>query len=281
MMTLNLPKMEKTAKDILVYFFLILIAVVCLFPLYWLVTTSLKASLEVFSANMLGTFPITFENYETVLFHDKFPKYLLNSAIISLATVLATVPIGSMAGYAFARLDMKKKDTWFFMILTTRMAPAVTFAVPIYLMMVAVGLVDKKVSLVCIYTFMNLALCIWLTRSFFEDIPREIEEAAKVDGVSEFGCFLRFAVPLAGGGILATAILILIFTWNEFFFASILTQNSAKTFTVHLTSFFGSKRILWGELSAASVLGSMLPIVFAVATKKYLVRGLTMGAVKG
>lgn len=265
---------------VFIYVFLTLFAAICLFPLYWLITTSLKPSLDVFSTSMLGFFRPTLENYTQVLFKDKFPDYLLNSAIVSVLTVAVTVPVGSMAGYAFSRFKMKRKDTWFFMILTTRMAPAVTFAVPIYLLMVNLGLIDKKLSLVLIYTFSSLALCIWLTRSFFDEVPKEIEEAAMVDGVSSFGAFLRFAVPMASGGIVATAILIFIFTWNEFFYASILTQSAAKTFTVHLTSFFGSRRILWGELAAASVLGSAAPIIFALITKKYIIRGLTMGAVK-
>lgn len=274
-------KSTKIIKNILTYLFLTFCALMCIFPLYWLLSTSLKSSSEVFSPNMLGTFIPTLENYKTVLFDDQFPKFLLNSAIISVATVLICVPIGSMCGYAFARLEMKKKDSWFFMILTTRMAPAVTFAVPIYLMFVNLSIIDTKFSLISVYVFSNLALCIWLTRSFFEEVPKEVEEAAMVDGVTNFGCFFRFAVPIAGGGIVATAILIFIFTWNEFFYASILTQSNAKTFTVHLTSFFGSRRVLWGELSAASVLGSAMPILFAVATKKYIVRGISMGAVKG
>jgi len=185
-----------------------------------------------------------------------------------------------MTGYAFARLKMKRRNTWFFMILTTRMAPAVTFAVPIYLLMVRLNLIDSRIGMILVYTFMNLALCIWLTRSFFEEVPREIGEAAMVDGVSNFGVFARFAVPLASGGIVATAILIFIFTWNEFFFASILTQSDAKTYTVHLTSFFGARRILWGELAAASVVASAAPIFFALFAKKYIIQGLTMGAVK-
>ena len=277
-------KHKRTGKIIastLRHIFLAIFAIICLFPLYWLITTSLKPSLDVFSTDMLGFFKPTLENYIRVLFEDKFLRYLINSVIVSVCTVLVTVPIGCMAGYAFARLKMKRKDNWFFMILTTRMAPAVTFAVPIYLMMVRLNLIDNKLSLIIIYTFSNLALCIWLTRSFFEEVPKEIEEAARVDGVSAFGAFWRFAIPLASGGIVATAILIFIFTWNEFFYASILTQNAAKTFTVHLTSFFGSRRILWGELSAASVLGSALPVTFALITKKYIIRGLTMGAVKG
>ena len=272
--------MKKIFSKCIIHIILILFAAISIFPLYWLITTSLKPSLDVFSTDMLGFFKISLENYKTVLFEDRYPSYLLNSVIVSLCTVLITMPVGSMAGYAFARLKMKRKDTWFFMILTTRMAPAVTFAVPIYLLMVQIGLIDNIAGLIAIYVFSNLALSVWLTRSFFEDVPREIEEAAMVDGVSHFGAFLRFAVPIASGGLVATAILIFIFSWNEFFFASILTQSSAKTFTVHLTSFFGSKRILWGELSAASAIGAAVPILFALVMKKYIIRGLTMGAVK-
>lgn len=273
-------KRKKKISQGIIHILLILFSIISLFPLYWLITTSLKPSLDVFSVDMLGFFKPSLENYETVLMKDQYPKYLLNSVTTSLSTVAITMPIGSMAGYAFARLKMKKKDTWFFMILTTRMAPAVTFAVPIYLMMVGVGMIDHTAGLVIVYVFSNMALCIWLTRSFFEDVPKEIEEAAMVDGVSKFGAFIRFAVPIASGGLVATAILIFIFSWNEFFFASILTQNAAKTFTVHLTSFFGSKRILWGELAAASTLGASVPIVFALIMKQYIIRGLTMGAVK-
>ena len=262
------------------YGFLTIFAIICLFPLYWLVTTSLKPSLDVFSTTMLGFFTPTLENYNHVLLNDSYPRFLLNSAIISMATVVVTIIIGSMAGYAFARLKMKRKSTWFFMILTTRMAPAVTFAVPIYLLMVRFNLIDSMFGMVLIYTFMGLAFCIWLTRSFFEEVPREIGEAAMVDGSSQFGVFVRFAVPLASGGIVATAILLFIFTWNEFFFASILTQSEAKTYTVHLTSFFGARRILWGELAAASVVASAAPILFALFAKKYIIQGLTMGAVK-
>lgn len=273
-------KKNKIIGKTITHLILIVFAIISLFPLYWLLTTSLKPSMDVFSVDFLGFFKPSLENYKTVFFHDKYPAFLINSVITSVATVVITMPIGAMAGYSFARLKMKKKDTWFFMILTTRMAPAVTFAVPIYLLMVTVGLIDNTIGLVAVYVFSNLALSIWLTRSFFEDVPKEIEEAAMVDGVTKFGAFIRFAVPIASGGLVATAILIFIFSWNEFFFASILTQNAAKTFTVHLTSFFGSKRILWGELAAASTLGSAVPIVFALMLKKYLIRGLTMGAVK-
>ncbi|ADG83104.1 carbohydrate ABC transporter permease [Thermincola potens] len=273
-------KNNKIIANIVKYAVLLLYTVIALFPLYWLVTTSFKPPLEVFSTQPLGTFVPSFENYKVVLFNDMFPKYLWNSVIISLITVLITLPVGSLAGYAFARFKIKNKDNWFFMVLTTRMAPPVAFAVPLYLLMVRFGLVDTYVGLIAIYIFMNLAFCIWLTRGFFEEIPPDVEEAAMIDGCSRLQAFWKVTVPLTAGGLIATGVLMFIFTWNEFFFASILTQSIAKPFTVHLTSFFGSKRILWGELAAASTIGSLIPIIFAIVMRRYLVRGLTMGAVK-
>ncbi|MEW5785426.1 MAG: carbohydrate ABC transporter permease [Bacillota bacterium] len=270
----------KRLGDIGVYAVLFVYTGVALFPLYWLATTSLKLPLEVFSTSPIGFFEITLSNYRTVLLEDTFPRFLLNSMIISLVTVAITLPIGCLAGYAFARLPVKNKDAWFFTVLTTRMAPPVVFAVPIYLLMVRFGLVDSHVGIIAIYVFMNLAFCIWLSRGFFEEIPPEIEEAAMVDGFSRLGAFLKVTIPLAKSGLIATAVLMFILTWNEFFFASILTQNTAKTFTVHLTSFFGSRRILWGELAAASTLGSLVPIIFAILMRRYMIRGLTFGVVK-
>lgn len=272
--------MIKKLEDFGVYAILIGYTVVAIFPLYWLLATSLKLPLEVFSASPIGFFEITWQNYRTVLLEDAFPRFLLNSMMISLLTVVITLPIGCLAGYAFARLPVKNKDAWFFTALTTRMAPPVVFAVPIYLLMVRFGLVDQHAGIIAIYVFMNLAFCIWLTRGFFEEIPPEVEEAAMVDGVSRLGAFLRVTIPLAKSGLIATAVLMFIITWNEFFFASILTQNTAKTFTVHLTSFFGSRRILWGELAAASTIGSLVPIAFAVMMRRYMIRGLTFGIVK-
>jgi len=271
--------MKKTG-DIVTYLILIAYTVLAIFPLYWLVTTSFKEPLNVFSVTPLGFFKLTLDNYKTLLFNNSFPRYLLNSMLISLIAIAITLPVGTCAGYAFARLPIRKKDTWFMTILSTRMAPPVAFAVPIYLFIVRLGLIDSHIGLIAVYVFMNLAFCTWMTKGFFEELPPEIEEAALVDGCTRFGAFLKVAIPLTKGGLIATAILMFIFTWNEFFFASILTQNAAKTFTVHLTSFFGSRRILWGELAAASTIGSIIPIIFAVLTRRYMVRGLTMGIVK-
>lgn len=267
-------------KAFCIYAALTVYAVIAVFPLYWLVTTSFKPALEVFSTQPLGFFTPTLENYRAIFFEDTFPRHLLNSVLISVATVAITLPVGSLAGYAFARLRIRNKDGWFFTVLTTRMAPPAAFAVPFYLFMVRLRLIDTFPGIILVYVFMNLAFCIWLSRGFFEEVPRELEEAAMVDGCSRLGAFWRVTVPVAAGGLIATAVLMFIFTWNEFFFASVLTRNLAKPFTVHLTSFFGSRRILWGELASASAVGSLVPIVFALAMRRYLVRGFTLGAVK-
>lgn len=205
---------------------------------------------------------------------------LSNSIIISLITVLITVPVGSMAGYAFARFPIRKKENWFFLMLTSRIAPPVAFIVPFYLLLLRGNLIDSHVGLIAVYVFMNLAFTIWLTRGFFEEIPIEVEEAAYLDGCNRLMCFFHITVPLAIGGIISIAVLIFIFSWNEFLFASILTRNHAATYPVHLTTYFGARRIEWGQLFAASTIVSLIPIIFAMFTRKYIVRGFSLGAVR-
>lgn len=267
-------------KKVLNYIALSLYLVITLFPVFWLITTSFKGPDEVLNPTFLGFFTPVFNNYTTVLFEGRFLERLWNSIVISLATVLITLPIGCLGGFAFARMKMKNKDNFFFMILTTRMAPPVAFGVPFYLLMTKGHLIDTHIGMIAIYIFMNLAFCIWLTRGFFEEIPVELEEAAYLDGCSRIMSFIRVTLPLSIGGIITTAVLMFIITWNEFFFASILTRSEATTYTVHLTSYFGSTRIEWGSLAAASTIVSLIPIMFAVFTRKYIVRGFSLGAVK-
>lgn len=271
---------SKRYAQIFRYTLLLIYAAICLFPVYWLVSTSFKPPIELFSLKPQWLFKPTIVNYKTVLFNDTFPLTLLNSGIISLITVLITLPIGSLAGYAFARFNFKGKENYFFLALTTRMAPPAAFGVPMFIMLFQLGLIDTHLGLILIYVFWNLSLCIWLSRSFFEEVPAELEESALLDGCSVWSAFLKITVPIAFRGLLATAVLMFIFSWNEFFFASILTRSTAETFPVHLTSFFGARRILWGELTAASSIGAVIPIIFALMFRRYLVRGLTLGTVK-
>ena len=270
---------RRIASGIYRYSVLVIYTAICLFPLFWMLITSLQPDTGEFSYDM-SSFAPTIENYLKVITRDAYRYYLFNSAIISLGVVLVTLPIGAMAGYAMARFKFKGKDNLFFFALSTRMGPPVGIAVPLFLLMLRFDLIDSKIGMIFVYTFMNLGLSIWMCRGFFEDLPKEVEESAMLDGLDHWGVLRRIAIPLAIGGLIATALLIFLFTWNEFFFASILTRADAKPFTVHLPSYFGNRRILWGPLSAASVLGAIVPIVLAFAARRYLVQGFTFGLVK-
>ncbi|WP_123042995.1 carbohydrate ABC transporter permease [Cohnella candidum] len=272
--------MKAKAKQPLLHAGLWIYLVVTLFPFLWLVTTSLKPAKSVNSADFLGFFSPVLDNYRAIFTEGQFTDRLWNSIVISFATVLITVAVGSLAGYAIARMNIRKKENLFFFILTTRMAPPVAFGVPFFLLMTKVHLLDSRLGMIGVYVFMNLALCVWLTRGFFDEIPKEIEEAAYVDGCTTLTSFFRITLPLSIGGLITTAVLVFIMTWNEFFFASILTRNVAATYPVHLTTYFGSREIEWGKLAAASTVVSAIPIVFAILTRKYMVRGFSLGAVR-
>ena len=267
-------------KKIPIYVLLTAYLLITIFPFLWIAVTSFKADSEVLAPTVPGQFTPVWDNYRALINDPIFIRRLVNSLFISLAAAAITVPIGSLAGYAFARFQLRGKDNWFFMLLTTRMAPPVAFGVPFYLLTVRLNLIDRHAGLIAIYVFMSLAFCIWLIRGFFEEVPIEIEESAYVDGCTRFAAFLRITLPMARAGIVTTAVLIFIMTWNEFFFASILTRSTAATYTVHLTTYFGSRRIEWGRLSAASTVVGTVPLIFAVLTRKYLVRGFSLGAVR-
>jgi len=185
------------------------------------------------------------------------------------------------AGYAFSRFEIKYKENLLFFILTTRMAPPVAFALPLYVMYTRLGLIDTHVGMVLIYTFFNIAFAVWLSKSFFDEVPIEVEEAAMVDGCTRMKTFFKIALPLASRGLIATALLSFILTWNEFFWAVILTRGNARTFPVSLTGFVGAPRLRYDLMTAASTIGITIPIVLAIVLRKYLVRGFTFGVIKG
>jgi ABC-type glycerol-3-phosphate transport system permease component len=268
------------AKKSLIHAGLWIYLIVTIFPFLWLITTSLKPADAVNTPKFLGFFTPVWDNYKAIFTEGQFTDRLWNSIVISFFTVVITVAIGSLAGYAIARMQIRKKENLFFFILTTRMAPPVAFGVPFFLLMTKAHLIDSRLGMILVYIFMNLALCVWLTRGFFDEIPQDIEEAAYVDGCNKLTSFFRITLPLSIGGIITTAVLIFIMTWNEFFFASILTRNVAATYTVHLTTYFGSREIEWGKLAAASTVVSVIPIIFAIFTRKYIVRGFSLGAVR-
>jgi multiple sugar transport system permease protein len=254
-------------------------------PVYWMLTISLKSEIDHFATPPPWfIFTPTLEHYYEAFVARAFGQYLLNSAIVAVASTACALVIGTLAAYALARFQLpwqlnKHLSLW---ILSTRMFPAIVTVVPLFLMMRDVRLLNTRASLVIVYTAFNLPFVIWMMRGFFADLPRDLEEAALVDGDSRVGALVRIVLPLVAPGLAATAVFCLIVSWNEFLFALVLTQtDTAMTLPVGIAGRVTQYEIKWGVMSAAATVAIVPILVFALALQRYLVRGLSMGAVKG
>ena len=212
------------------YAFLLIALLCALAPVYWMLTVSLKSEVEQFSVPPRWfNFTPTFSHYREAFIERSFGQYLLTSAIVALLSTLCAMLVGTLAAYALARLPLPRRfdarlSLW---ILSTRMFPPIVTAVPLFLMMRDVRLLNTRAALVIVYTAFNLPFVVWMMRGFFREIPREIEEAAMVDGDSRLGALRRVLLPLVAPGLAATAVFCLIISWNEFLFALVLTQTDA------------------------------------------------------
>jgi len=185
-----------------------------------------------------------------------------------------------MSAYAFSTLRLPGKNFWAFMILVTRMVPVGTLMVPIYVIMRKVGLANTYFAVILAHAVLNLSFVIWMMRSFFDEVPKELEQAAMVDGCSRIQSLLRISLPLASAGLAATGILTMLNSWNEFMFALILSNNRTRTLPIGISNFVGIA-IDWGGSSAAAVIACVPIFIAGIFIQKYLIRGLTMGAIKG
>jgi multiple sugar transport system permease protein len=259
--------------------------IIALAPVYWMLTISLKSEVEQFAVPPRWfSFTPTLFHYREAFVERSFGQYLLTSAVVAVLSTICAMLLGTLAAYALARFRFPSRlDTrlalW---ILSTRMFPPIVTAVPLFLMMRDVRLLNTKPALVIVYTAFNLPFVVWMMRGFFREIPREIEEAAMVDGDSRLGALVRVLLPLVAPGLAATAVFCLIISWNEFLFALVLTQtDAAMTLPVGLAGRVTQYEIKWGVMSAAGVVAMVPILVFALAVQRYLVRGLSLGAVKG
>jgi multiple sugar transport system permease protein len=276
-------RIRRQISTFTLYLLIAAVLIVIAFPVYWLISTSVKPGREV------ATFPpvyipstITFENYTAVLQGDN-AKFFFNSVIIATTSTLLTTLMGAMAAYALAKtyLAFWIRRAVMLWILVTRIFPPITTAIPYYVMIKSLGLADTHIAVIITYVAYGLPFVIWLMLGFFQDLPADIERAAIVDGCSMWQRFQRVVLPLTLPGLAVTAIFAFIYAWNEFLYASMLTSFNAKTLPVMISTFMSDQYLRWGEMSA---MGSMMIIpvlIFSAATQKYLVRGLTFGAVKG
>jgi len=217
---------------------------------------------------------------QQIIDKSEYVNYLTNSVIISVSSTIFSVVLGVLAGYAFSRFPVKGKDDLMFFILSTRMLPAVVVTIPIFLMYRQVGLYDTRIGMVLLYVVFNLSFSVWLMKGFIDEIPKEYEEAALVDGYSRLQAFWKVVLPQAVTGIAATTVFCLIFAWNEYGFALMLTTETARTAPPSIPSVLGTGGIEWAAIAAGS-LGFLIPVVIVTfALRDYLLRGVTFGAVR-
>lgn len=290
---------KQVLLDAIAYVVLALWCVFTLFPILWMYVSSFKMPDEVFAMPPKWIFVPTLHNYE-VLFgvvvptelegmaeaalgqvRSQFPRYFMNSVIVTSVSTLLSVSVGAMAAYALVRFRMRGKETIAVGILLTRMIPPVVLLLPTYVVMRNLHLLDTHISLILAYLTFNLPFSIWMLRGFFMAIPPELEEAAMVDGCSRLRAMLVVVLPLAAPGLVATSIFCAIYSWNEFMFAMMFTSENAKTLSPAIAGFVTDKAILWGRLYAAGSVVMLPVIIFSLLIQKYLVKGLTFGAIKG
>jgi len=252
----------------------------CLFPFYWMVSTSLKTQIVALQTPPAWIFDVTLSNYSEVLFQDAVGKSLVNSFIIAVTTTVIAIALGTPAAFALARFEFRgKKELWFWFI-TNRMVSPIVLALPFFLIARSFGMLDKHITLILIYLTFNLPIVVWICTDQFRSIPREIDEAALLEGASQWRIFRSICLPLAAPGIAVSAIFSFIFSWNELMYALVLTRNQAKTAPAIAVSFMEGYTLPYGKIMATSALIVVPVIIFALIASKQLVRGLTMGAVK-
>jgi multiple sugar transport system permease protein len=266
----------------LVYAALIGLTAIFLFPLLWVLGLSLKTRLQVFADPPLFIWWPTLENYLDVLSRSDFLLAFANTLVVAGSAVTLSLCVGVPAAYAFARFPFAGRSLLFFALLVMRMLPPIAVLVPMYVLFSKLGLATTRLSVVLAYSTFALPLVVWIMRGFFEDLPKEVEESAWIDGASRYRAFALIVLPLARPGMVAAAILCLQLAWNDFLFAAVLTNNATQTLPVKMMSFSaGDSGVDWGGLTASGMLVILPMIVFAFMAQRHLASGLSSGAVKG
>ncbi len=258
----------------------IVLAVLALAPFLWLLVMSLKTNAEIFRWPPRLFFPATLANY-AALWTSEFRGSFGNSLVVSVASTALSLLIGVPAAYALSRWQSRGSASITLWILASRMAPPIAFTIPYFLAYRYMDLLDTRTGLVIIYLTFNLSLVIWMMRPFYDQLPRSLEEAAWIDGATQWQAFRRIVLPLSGPGLAATAILCFLFAWNDFFFALILTRSDAMTAPVAVVNFMNYEGWEWGRIAAGGTMIMLPVLVFSFIVRRYLVSGLTGGAIKG
>ncbi len=252
-----------------------------LLPVFWIALLSVKNEVQAFADPPLFIFSPTFENYYNLFTEENFGDYLLNSIIIAVSSSVMCLLFGVPMAYSSAHVNTKATQRILVWVLISRMAPAMTYVIPYFVVFSQLKLIDTHFGLVLAYSTLNLPLVIWLMRSFFLDTPKEIYDAASIDGASAFQTFVRIALPMARPGITSTGIIAFVVAWNEFIFALVLTRRHAITAQIGIGNLQKYEGTEWGQMAAGAIILILPAIVISIFISKFFIQGLTSGSTKG
>lgn len=260
----------------------VVIALLFLFPIFWMVLTSLKQQVDIFVSPPKFFFEASLESYIKYLQRADIVSKLINTVVVAVGSGLLSIVVGSMAGYALARIKLKGANAFGVLILLSRGVPPIALAVPMFLVARKLGLTDKHLTLIIAYSTFLIPYVMWLMRGFFLSLPRELEEAAVIDGCSRFGAFMRIIVPISLPGIISTFIFSMILAWEELLFALVLTNREASTIPVAIAGIAGDTDTgaNWGALTAMGTITVVPVVIFALLVQKWLIQGLADGTTK-
>jgi multiple sugar transport system permease protein len=252
-------------------------------PIYWIVVTSLKTSREIYAVPpTLLPARATLANFNTALFNSKFPQFVLNSATVAISVTLISAVVGALAAYPIARMEFKGRGATARAIVMAYLLPPSLLFIPLFLVLQNLGLINTKTGLVIAYLTFTVPFCTWMLIGYFRTIPRELDEAATVDGATRLQTLLKVVLPIAKPGLAVVALFAFTHAWNEFLYALVFVHsNDTKTFTAGLTGLIMGDTFIWGQLMASSVIAIVPILIIYIVAQRYIVEGLAAGSVKG
>ncbi|WP_175639336.1 carbohydrate ABC transporter permease [Metabacillus schmidteae] len=275
-------KRRKLVNNITAYLILVFFSLIVIIPVFWMLSTSIKNDQAIF------TIPpkwipdeITFQSFSRIWTDYPFGQYFFNSILVVSAATFISLAFSCLAGYGASRFNFKGKGAFLTFLLVTQMFPSIMLLIPFYKIMQTLGLVNTYLGLILTYISFTIPFCSWMMMGYFNSIPKELDEAAAIDGCSPFRTFLQIIFPLSLPGVAATAIYAFIVGWNEYMFALVLTQSETmKTVPVGIGQLIGQYRIMWNDMMAASLVATIPLLIFFLFFQKYLISSLTAGSVK-
>jgi len=260
------------------YVLILFVALVLLFPFLWMLASSFKSQVDIISWPPKFIWKPTVANYDRVFGEQNFLQYFVNSTVVGVSAVAGALLLGLPAAYSIARFGQKKLSVF---ILIARLMPGISFLLPWYIIFSRLGLMDSYTALILSHLLITLPVVVWIMSSYFEAIPRELEESAMVDGATMQRAFLSIILPISGPGVVTATTLSFIFSWNNFMFSQVLSMQKTKTLPIAVYNFVSYAEVDWGAVMAVAVSIMTPAIVLTMIFQKYVVKGLTMGAVKG